>query len=257
MRLFRLLALAVVGTVLAQDTFDDRQVDSDDSFDVTRGSDRHNKTRTGPHPNASSEPTILKCIEIRELTRLINIANNATRLNRTTHGDATKAAAIKAEASKAAPTLNDLKGNSTLVASCQQFFAHEDMVERCVRMHYYERLEKLAANATLLDHKFHGDAARISAVKAEATADASKLSRLSSNATLTQFCAARRDHARCLELEKLQKEVDKAQNATSTRGGAGADKTHKGQAEASSAAARLDALKSNTTLVNYCNSHRE
>lgn len=251
MRFLPLLTLAVAGTVFAQDGSDFFSDDSDDALAQT-GHRNHTTTPNGGNGNKNHESTEFKCLEIHDLTKLVNLANNATRLNRTTHGDATKAAAIKAEASKAASTLAGLKSNSTLVASCDKIFAHEEMVEQCARMHSFERLEALAANATRLDNKFHGDAAKISAVKAEATADASKLSKLSGNATLTQFCAARRDHQRCLTLERLQKEVDRAANATHA---GGAHKTGKAHAEASSsAAAKLNQLKSNTTLVNYCNS---
>lgn len=202
----------------------------------------------------NSTSTKSQCKQVQKLTKIVNLAANSTRLDDKTDGNATKADAIKAKASEAATTLSTLQANTTLMAACSQIFAVEDMEDACSQMASLEKLTALVANATKLDNKFDGNATKIAAVQAKASAGADELATLSSNTTLTQFCAAKDLESTCSSMAKLQKEVDKASNATalSEKFNGNTTKVEKAQAKASKAAEKLQAMSSNSTLVNLC-----
>ena len=195
-----------------------------------------------------------QCKQVAKLTKIVNLAANSTRLDDKTDGNVTKADAIKAKASEAATTLQTLQANTTLMAACNQIFAVEDMEDSCQQMASLEKLQALVANSTKLDAKFDGNATKIAAVQAKASAGAEKLTALSGNETLTAFCASLDLEATCSQMTKLQKQVDKAGNATalSAKFNGNTTKIEEAQAKASKAAAKLQAMNSNTTLVNLC-----
>ncbi|KAJ9149824.1 hypothetical protein NKR23_g4036 [Pleurostoma richardsiae] len=202
----------------------------------------------------NSTSTKSQCKQVEKLTELVNLAANATRLDDKTDGNTTKASAIQAKASSAAATLQTLEANSTLMAACNQIFAVQDMEDSCSQMASLEKATALAANQTLLDAKFGNDTAKADKLKAKAAAGATELATLQGNATLTQFCAALDDAETCDTMAKLQKQVDKAANATAldAKFDGNSTKVAAFQAKASKAAAKLAVMTSNSTLVNLC-----
>jgi hypothetical protein len=59
-----------------------------------------------------------ECTAMDKLTKFVNVANNSTKLNDITKGNATKAAEIRALATKAHTMLTAMQGNATFVAAC-------------------------------------------------------------------------------------------------------------------------------------------
>ena len=53
-----------------------------------------------------------------KLEKFVSVANNSTKLNEITKGNATKAAEIQAMAAKAQTKLTAMQGNATFVQAC-------------------------------------------------------------------------------------------------------------------------------------------
>lgn len=196
-----------------------------------------------------------QCGELARLTRLTDLANNATRLDKVTKGNATRADEIRSQASAAAPTLQALQANTTLAGACERVFAVRATERDCRRLASMERLQRVVANETLLDARARNNATWAAELRAKATADAAgPLPTLQGNATLTAFCAAGRTKEDCREVRHLRKEVETAQNATALadRFKGNATRVAEFQARASKAAVRLEALQGNSSLTDAC-----
>lgn len=120
------------------------------------------------------------------------------------------------------------------------------------------KLVALAANSTKLANKTKNNATKIAEIQAEASAASVKLATMDTNSTLVSTCAvidaAQATKEDCKKMESLTKLVALASNETKL-----AEKTQNNatkiadiQAKASTAAARLSDMTSNTTLINAC-----
>jgi hypothetical protein len=204
----------------------------------------------GTHANS----TMAQCREVAQLTHLVDLANNQTRLDKVAHSNATKEAALKAKAATAATKLATLQSNATLMATCNQVFAAEQMRASCARMAALERLARLVANATALDAATKNNATKAAALKAKAAAEAGTLSSLQGNATLTQFCSVEETKATCHAMARLQKTVAEAANATWLDDHFKGNQTAiaKFKDRAAKEQTKLAALQSNSTLTSAC-----
>ncbi|KAJ2899276.1 hypothetical protein MKZ38_003326 [Zalerion maritima] len=228
----------------------------------------------GNSTSASSQ-----CRTMSKLSRLIDTANNATRLDDKSDGNATRAAEIQARASAAVDTLTELQSNDTLVAACAQRAAVEDMEDDCKLASKLEkeiekassgdsnstdskRITRRAHNQPLTPGLFpvlavrrkHSGNETIDLAAAQET-----LSALSSNETLQQFCAARATAEDCSKMAKLTKIVDMASNDTllEEKFGDDSDKLARLQAKATEAESELGELTGNSTLVGICDAQAE
>ncbi|KAH8743394.1 hypothetical protein F5883DRAFT_477122 [Diaporthe sp. PMI_573] len=197
-----------------------------------------------------------QCKQVAKITKLMDIAGNSTKLDKVTDGNATKASEIQAKASQAATKLTELQSNTTLMAACDQIFAVQDTEDACEKMKGLEMLNALVANQTALDEKTKGNTTKADAIKAKAQEKAADLTAMQGNATLTSFCAGFQDKQSCKAMAKLTKEQEFAQNTTALneKFNGDADKISKFQAKLSSKAEKVNALMSNQTLMDTCNS---
>lgn len=155
-----------------------------------------------------------QCKQMAKLTKLMDVANNQTKLDKITDGNTTKADAIKAKAQEKMADLTTLQSNTTLMAACTQIFAVQDTEDACEKMQGLEKLQALVANQTALDEKTEGNTTKADAIKAKAQEKAADLTAMQGNATLTSFCAGFQDKQSCKAMAKLAKAQEFAQNTT-------------------------------------------
>jgi len=236
-----LLALSLSGAALA------RGSGGGDGDGET--SHRGPRFRNGTNPSTQSQ-----CRQLAQLTRLTALASNATALDEKSRGDPTKAAALAAKASAAATGLAALQSNTILVAECQQVLAVQDMKSTCHMLQRLEHLQSLASDPTSLDEKAKGNSTKAERIKAAAAEGAAKLAALQGNQTIVGFCAKQQEKGECGELERLQKVVSLAGNATAlgNRFGGDGEKMAKFQERVEEAKAKLEELKGDEELVAAC-----
>lgn len=204
----------------------------------------------------NNNSTKSQCKQVSKITKLMDIAGNSTKLDKITDGNTTKADQIKAKATEMAPKLTELQSNTTLMAACTQIFAVQDTEDACEKMQGIEKLQALVANQTALDEKTKGNTTKADLIKAKAQEKAADLTAMQGNATLTSFCAGLQDKQSCKAMAKLAKQQELAQNTTALneKFNGDADKISKFQAKLSSKAEKVNALMSNQTLMDTCNS---
>lgn len=131
------------------------------SFAIAKGNNDDNEdNQQGQSSNSTGTSIKSQCNQIDDLTELTELAANATKLDKHTHGNATKAQEIQAKASTAATKLATLQSNTTLMTSCNQIFAVEDMKDACEDMSDIEEAQQIVANQTLLDKKTKNNATK-------------------------------------------------------------------------------------------------
>lgn len=142
----------------------------------------------------SGDTTQKACKEMRKLTVLTSLAANQTKLDTLiTEGkiDTAKADKLKKEAADAAPKLQALTSNSTLVDECATIDAEGHMKQQCKQMKRLQRLAKLAGNATAMDAfaaKQNLNSTQVDGLKSKVQKAETKLKALEANTTLTDFC---------------------------------------------------------------------
>ena len=129
---------------------------------------------------------------------------------------------------------------------------------QCKQMAKLTALVDLASNTTALAAKTDNNATKIDAIQAKASDAATSLAALSTNSTLVAACAQiaavdDMDDA-CSSMAKFESLIALAANTTAldSKTKNNATKAASIMAKASSAATKLDALASNTTLTQYC-----
>ncbi|KAF3020662.1 hypothetical protein E8E14_012842 [Neopestalotiopsis sp. 37M] len=197
-----------------------------------------------------------QCAQVAKLTSQAELATNDTRLADKFDNNQTAIDAFKAKVADKQTQLTTLSANSTLMESCAVIAAHEDAVDSCDKIASWEKNIATAANDTKLTNKFDGNTTKVDAFKAKASDQATKLAAMTSNTTLTDFCAAQSTLSDCKTMSKLQKEVAFASNATalSAKFDGNQTKIDKYTAKAAKVQAKLDALMSNDTLMSTCSS---
>ncbi|KAH7383086.1 hypothetical protein BKA64DRAFT_176746 [Cadophora sp. MPI-SDFR-AT-0126] len=135
--------------------------------------------------NASEEQED-RCEETFELQAFIAFASNTTAVAAKTENNATKIAAIQAKASTAATKLQALTSNSTLQAACPEILQKD----QCKDMKQLEKFIAKANNQTVLDKATKGNTTKADKIKAEAVQAQAELTKLQSNKTFMDACAA-------------------------------------------------------------------
>ncbi|KAI5921002.1 hypothetical protein F4810DRAFT_389889 [Camillea tinctor] len=209
--------------------------------------------------NSTGTSVKSQCRSIAKMTKLIDLANNQTELESKTDGDQTKIAEIKAKAANSTAMLSTLTSNSTLMGECAVITAHDDAVEACGSIQQMEKAVALAANDTKLQDKFDGNTTKIDDFKSKVSSMATMLATLQSNATLSSFCAVQADIESCKDISRLQKTIALANNETALtdKFNGNTTKADKFKSKVADDQAKLDAMTSNTTLMDTCNSLKQ
>ena len=155
--------------------------------DATKG--EHHKNGT-----AGADSERRQCAEISRLTELMDLVNNATRLQEleTKHNlTQTQIDKLKSQAANDTTKLKTLQSNSTLMSQCAVVDADQKLKSQCHEMSALTKLSDLASNATALNDiqtKRNLTAAQIDKIKELAQNATAKLTKLKSNSTLVSAC---------------------------------------------------------------------
>jgi hypothetical protein len=188
------------------------------------------------------------------LSALVQVANNETRLASASHNNATRAEEIKASASSAAPRLQALEGNGTLVMTCQQGDAVADDMARCKQMKDLQRLQRLASNSTQLGQVTKNNQTKAGQIESAAAKEKPALDALQNNATLTQFCSVQDTNSQCRMITSIEKEMVLAQNETALDAQfcGNQSRIEEFKKKAARDSSILARLTNNVTLTDYC-----
>jgi hypothetical protein len=212
------------------------------------------KAGEGGMGEAGSQKEPAQCREIAMLSALVNVANNETRLNAASHNNATRAAEIKASASSAAPKLKALEANGTLAETCQQVKAAMEDSKACKQMKEFQRMQRIAANATELNKVTKNNTAKAEEIKAAVSKNKPALEALQSNMTLTQLCSVEDTNNQCRRIATMQQEMALVQNQTALQAQfhGNQSKIDQFQQKAARDSQLLAKLENNKTLTDIC-----
>jgi hypothetical protein len=195
-----------------------------------------------------------QCKEIKGLSALVELAGNQTKLDKVTKNNATKIAEIQAQASAAAPKLQALQSNTTLVSACAVIEASDRETSLCQETFMLQRFIKFAANTTAVASATKNNATKIANIELKASDAASKLQALTSNSTLQAACPAVLQKDECQAMKSLIKFVAVANNQTKldklTKGNT--TKENEIKAKAVTDQDKLTAMQANATFVAAC-----
>ncbi|KAI1293170.1 hypothetical protein F5Y03DRAFT_334246 [Xylaria venustula] len=215
----------------------------------------HNNSKgNGTSTDITTASVKKQCSALNEMTKLVDIVNNATLLAEFSKNNTAKAAALQSKAANLTSELQPLTSNTTLLGECAVISAHQDAIKSCEQMAAIEKIQAIAANDTKLQDKFDGNATKIAAYKAKASDLAAKLTTSQANSTLTTFCSTENDKQTCQSIAKIQKEISKSSNTTwlNQKFDGNETKIAKEQAKATKLQTKLDALTGNSTLMDTC-----
>ncbi|KAH8725792.1 hypothetical protein GQ44DRAFT_771749 [Phaeosphaeriaceae sp. PMI808] len=141
------------------------------------------------------------CKTMKKLMRITQLASNQTKLDSlVSEGKLTTAKVdeLKKKAADAGPKLQAMSTNTTLATECTRIAAESQMKGACKQMKKLQKMADLVKNQTALDafaakHKLNGT--RVDKLKAKVQKSQPKLTELSSNTTLTTFCAKKKSVA--------------------------------------------------------------
>ncbi|RAL64487.1 hypothetical protein DID88_001963 [Monilinia fructigena] len=128
--------------------------------------------------------------------------------------DATRAMAIQAKASAASTKLTELQSNSTLMTQCAAIDGEIMTNATCTQQFLLQKFVDFAANETLVSQAVNNDMTKTAEVQLKASAAASKLQQLQSNATLQAACPAVFMADECKMLVALKRFADFGMNST-------------------------------------------
>lgn len=144
------------------------------------------------------DSTKKECRQMQRLTQLEALANNQTKLDELVAKgkmNAEQVAALKTKAADEKSKLATLSANSTLTSQCAIINANDRTMQDCREMKRLEKFTKMANNQTALDAfatRQRLNSTQVDALKARVQKAETKLQQLSSNSTLTQLCAQRK-----------------------------------------------------------------
>lgn len=130
------------------------------------------------------------CKEMAQLSSVVSLAANSTKLAAKEKNNATKIAEYQSKASTAATQLATLYLNTTLVATCNVIAAAQKTEADCDEIDSINSIMSLAANETKLAAKEKNNATKIAEYQAKASDASTKLATLQANTTLTNACAS-------------------------------------------------------------------
>ncbi|TLS27571.1 hypothetical protein PpBr36_04356 [Pyricularia pennisetigena] len=267
MKVISIVLLAIAGTAAAQadmsmaaDNMGDMSMAAGKMGDMSMAADNKEGKPMGDMSmaadNKDGKPMSTKamCNKMFRLEGLEKLAANQTLLNEVTKNNATRADAIKDKAKKAETELKALKDNSTLVTECGKIASYRKEKRDCGKMHRLERLEKIAANQTLLNEVTKNNATRADALKKKAEESKAALETLQKNATLTAFCAGEKDKQTCHGIKGMQKMVENSKNQTflDSKFKGNQTKIDAYKKRATKTEEKLKTLESNSTLMDIC-----
>ena len=194
------------------------------------------------------------CEKMLNLEALVKLASNQTKVDQVTHGNATKASELEAQASQASTELTTLQSNATLMSTCGVIDAQMMEEDDCQETFVLQRFVKFAANETAVATITKNNATKAAEIQLQASNAASKLQTLQSNSTLQSACPAVMQKDECNIAKGLAKFVSNANNQTKldkmTKGNATKEAEIKNQA--AKAQTSLDMMESNTTFMTAC-----
>ncbi|KAF2024794.1 hypothetical protein EK21DRAFT_77920 [Setomelanomma holmii] len=154
------------------------------------------KDRNGTHTKGAD--TIKQaCKQMAKLTHLTELAANQTKLDELVAKgklNSTEVDALKTKATDATTKLQTMASNTTLTTECAAIDAEQKTVSECKQMKQLQKLANLASNTTALDamvSKKSLNSTEVDKLKEKISKAQTKLQTLSSNTTLTDFCAQR------------------------------------------------------------------
>ncbi|ATZ54499.1 hypothetical protein BCIN_10g04980 [Botrytis cinerea B05.10] len=149
------------------------------------------------------------CKEMNKLEKLVDQAQNTTKLASKTNNNQTKIDNIVAKASAAAIQLDAMQANTTLVSTCAVIDAAQMTKKQCNKMEDLQKTIDTAGNSTKLAAKTKGNATKEAEYQAKATKAQTKLAEMTSNTTLVDACSA-------LQTEKEAKKADTTTTSAAT-----------------------------------------
>lgn len=147
---------------------------------------------------------------------------------------------------------------SALLAASSARAADRATEKECHKLSGLERMQKLAANDTMMAMVFENNATKVADFKAKAAAAQPKLAALQANATLVGECAAvnavAQESRDCRKMAGAEKMIAFAANDTAlqTKFKNNQTKIDAFKAKAKEAETKLTALQGNATLTSFC-----
>jgi HD superfamily phosphohydrolase len=144
-----------------------------------------------------------QCSEMTQLTAILDLVNNSTKLMEfeTRHNlSQADIDAIKTKATAEADRLKTLQSNTTLVQNCATIDAARQLKDECHQMTRLTELSNLADNQTALQEfqsEHHLTADEMTKFEARAKNATSKLAALQKNSTLVTACKAQKQNQSC------------------------------------------------------------
>ncbi|KAH7083776.1 hypothetical protein FB567DRAFT_91810 [Paraphoma chrysanthemicola] len=155
------------------------------------------KDHNGTQSNGG-DSTKRACNQIQKLTHLTELAANQTKLDELVAKgkmNATEVDELKNKAAEASTKLQTMESNTTLTSECAVIDAEKKTVQECKKMKKLQKLANLASNTTALDAmvaKKQLNSTQVDKLKEKIQGAQTKLQTMSSNTTLTDFCAQRK-----------------------------------------------------------------
>ncbi|KAL6711192.1 hypothetical protein ACN47E_005723 [Coniothyrium glycines] len=153
----------------------------------------HNGTRD--NRGNGGDTTKKACKQIQKLTYLTTLAANQTKLDELVAKgkmNTTEVDGLKIKAAEATTMLQTLESNSTLTSECAVIQAAQQTKSDCRAMKQLQQLTSLASNQTAMDafvSKKSLNSTQVDKLKERITKAETMFQTLSSNTTLTDFCA--------------------------------------------------------------------
>ena len=143
------------------------------------------------------------------------------------------------------------------MAACASIDAQDETEAGCDETFVLQKFIQFSSNTTAVADATQNNATKIADIKTLSSEAAVQLATLTSNKTLQAACPAVEEKDECDIMNKLEKTVDIANNATKLDKitNNNATKIAEFKAFASKAATKLTAFTSNSTLVAACNSN--
>ncbi|CAG8977073.1 hypothetical protein HYALB_00005781 [Hymenoscyphus albidus] len=133
------------------------------------------------------------CREMAQLSHLVKVASNDTKVAEMTKNNATKIAQFKTKAAEASTKLTTMQSNATFVNVCNVIGAEQSLKAECKKMRSLQKLKTLAGNETAITEMTKGNATKAAALKAKAAEAQTNLDKMMANATFVEACKSQTD----------------------------------------------------------------
>ncbi|CAG8957415.1 hypothetical protein HYFRA_00011396 [Hymenoscyphus fraxineus] len=133
------------------------------------------------------------CREMAQLSHLVKVASNETKIAEMTKNNATKIAQFKTKAAEATTKLTTMQSNATFMNVCNVIGAEQSLKAECKKMRSLQKLKTLAGNETAITAMTKGNATKAASLKAKAAEASTNLDKMMANATLVEACKSQAD----------------------------------------------------------------